>query len=224
MEPSIKKQIAAYGYAFFQDYCVGMNTIAVAAAIGKPLTPCGAALVQELVPRESGTPNTYSGIYGLNRFPFHTDLAHWRVPPHYLLLRCIKGYADIPTLLLDGQALVEGELLELLSRAIVKPRRPRNGATTLLRLCEATDCGYRLRWDEVFLKPASKIGDVADQRIKECLANSTSISIPLTRPGDTLLINNWRMLHGCRPERGWNSVWRIPGDMKLSFHAARSIG
>jgi hypothetical protein len=28
----------------------------------------------------------------------------------------------------------------------------------------------------------------------------------------------------CRPERGWNSVWRIPGDMKLSFHAARSIG
>jgi hypothetical protein len=29
---------------------------------------------------------------------------------------------------------------------------------------------------------------------------------------------------GFRPERGWNSVWRIPGDMKLSFQAARSIG
>jgi hypothetical protein len=29
---------------------------------------------------------------------------------------------------------------------------------------------------------------------------------------------------GCRPESGWNSVWRIPGDMKLSFQAARSIG
>jgi len=28
----------------------------------------------------------------------------------------------------------------------------------------------------------------------------------------------------CRPECGWNSVWRIPGDMKLSFQAARSIG
>jgi hypothetical protein len=38
----------------------------------------------------------------------------------------------------------------------------------------------------------------------------------------------WRTLGtcaiGCRPERGWNSVWRIPGDMKLSFQAARSIG
>jgi transcriptional regulator with XRE-family HTH domain len=28
----------------------------------------------------------------------------------------------------------------------------------------------------------------------------------------------------CRPECGWNSVWRIPGDMKVSFQAARSIG
>ena len=29
---------------------------------------------------------------------------------------------------------------------------------------------------------------------------------------------------GCRPECGWNSEWRIPGNMKLSFQAARSIG
>jgi len=28
----------------------------------------------------------------------------------------------------------------------------------------------------------------------------------------------------CRPECGWNSEWRIPGNMKLSFQAARSIG
>jgi adenine-specific DNA-methyltransferase len=36
---------------------------------------------------------------------------------------------------------------------------------------------------------------------------------------------NWsnRMIW-CRPECGWNSVWRIPGNMKLSFQAARSIG
>jgi L-asparagine oxygenase len=34
----------------------------------------------------------------------------------------MKGYADVPTLLLDGQALIESELLDLLTRAIVKPR------------------------------------------------------------------------------------------------------
>jgi hypothetical protein len=28
----------------------------------------------------------------------------------------------------------------------------------------------------------------------------------------------------CRPECGWNSEWRIPGNTKLSFQAARSIG
>jgi hypothetical protein len=33
-----------------------------------------------------------------------------------------------------------------------------------------------------------------------------------------------QQVEGCRPERGWNSVWRIPGGMKVSFQAARSIG
>jgi L-asparagine oxygenase len=70
----------------------------------------------------------YSGIYGLGCFPFHTDLAHWRVPPHYLLLRCMTGYSDVPTLLVDGQALIDAVTLDVLIRAIFMPRRPRNGA------------------------------------------------------------------------------------------------
>lgn len=199
MGPSIKDEITALGYAFLQDYDVGLNTVAVAAGLGQPMTPWEGGLVQELVPRESATPNTYSGIYGLDRFPFHTDLAHWRLPPRYLLLRCLKGYADVPTFLFDGQAFIEGELLDILTRAIFKQRRPLHGAITLLRICEATDDGYRLRWDAVFLKPASKIGDSADQRVKKHLANSHPISISLTRPGDTLLIDNWRVLHARSP-------------------------
>lgn len=199
MASSIREEIASRGYAFIQAHGLAMNTIAVAAALGQPLTPWKGGLVQELVPRANATPNTYSGIYGLDRFPFHTDLAHWRVPPRYLMLRCIKGYAEVPTLLVDGHALIATDLVDMLTRAIFKPRRPIDGAITLLRLCEATDAGYRLRWDEVFLKPASKIGEIVDQRIRDYLAHSDPISISLSEPADMLLIDNWRMLHARSP-------------------------
>jgi len=176
-----------------------MNFAAVANALGQPITPWEGGLIQELVPRATSTPNTYSGIFGLDRFPFHTDLAHWRLPPRYLLLRCVRGFADVPTLLLDGCSLIDIVTLDVLTRAIFKPRRPQDGAITLLRLCEPTDNGYRLRWDEIFLKPGSKVGDIANQRVRECLADCKPAAISLIHLGDTLLIDNWRMLHARAP-------------------------
>lgn len=199
MKESIKNDVTRHGCAFVQDHCPGTDTVAVAHALGQPLTPWEGGLVQELIPRASGTPNTYSGIYGLDHFPFHTDLAHWRRPPRYLLLRCGAGYPDVPTLLVDGRRLIDSVTLDILTRAIFKPRRPRDGTLALLRLCEPTDDGHRLRWDEVFLKPASKIGDIADQQVRKHLARSEPLSIALARSGDTLLIDNWRMLHARSP-------------------------
>jgi len=152
-----------------------------------------------LVPRASATPNTYSGIYGLQRFPFHTDLAHWRVPPRYLLLRCVTGYPDVPTLLIDGRTVISAVTLDILTRAIFKPRRPKDGLVSLLRLCEPINEGLRLRWDEVFLKPASKIGCIADQCVRAEIAECEPLSIALAARGDTLLIDNWRMLHARSP-------------------------
>lgn len=66
-------------------------------------------------------------------------------------------------------------------------------------MCEPTDDGNRLRWDDVFLRPASKIGDIADLRVRDWLAQCEPLSIALARAGDTLLIDNWRMLHARSP-------------------------
>jgi L-asparagine oxygenase len=195
MSHSIKEDVTRHGYAFVREYCPGTDTVTIASALGRPLTPWKDGLIQELVPLATATPNTYSGIYGLGRFPFHTDLAHWCRPPRYLLLRCVIGYADVPTLLIDGQAIFDTVTLDILTRAIFKPRRPRNGTLALLRLCEPTDGGYCFRWDEAFLNPASRIGAVASQLVRERLNTCEPLSIALVRAGDTLLIDNWRMLH-----------------------------
>jgi hypothetical protein len=196
---TIRHSVAENGYVFVPNYQPEKDAASVAEALGKPITPWNDRLIQDLIPRATSSPNTYSGIYGLQGFPFHTDLAHWRVPPRYLLLRCRIGYPDVPTLVIDGRALMEALTAEVLTRAVFRPRRPRDGKLVLLRLCEPTEDGRLLRWDEIFLRPVSKIGDVASQRIRDWLVQVEPLSISLTALGDTLLIDNWRMLHARAP-------------------------
>lgn len=199
MTSFITDSITRNGYAFVHEYSSGTDTYSIASSLGYPMVSWKGRLVQKLVPRATSTPNTYSGLFGYNRFPLHTDLAHWRLPPRYILLRCLRGYTDVPTLLLDGWALAERITLNILARAIFKPRRPKDGAIILLRLCETIDDGHRLRWDPVFLKPASKIGHIANEKIRNYLTLSQPLSISLASQGDTLLIDNWRMLHARSP-------------------------
>jgi L-asparagine oxygenase len=198
--PELKRDIKAQGFALFSQLEPNLDTIDVADALGTPLTPWAGGLVQTLQPKATSTPNTYSGNFGLDRFPFHTDLAHWRVPPRYLILRCKVGYRDVPTLMLDGRTLTEDISRNVLARAIFKPRRPRNGTFDLLPLLQAgADGDSLLRWDEIFLKPASRIGETADAAVRSWLAEAEPLSVSLQLPGDTLVIDNWRMLHARSP-------------------------
>lgn len=199
MSHEFRDEIRKKGYVFLTAYRPNDNVIDVAKYCGKPMDPWNDGLVQSLVPRAKAAPNSYSGIYGIGNFPLHSDLAHWRTPPRYLLLRCVTGYADISTLLVDGHDLIDAITLDILARAIFKPRRPRDGSVFLLRLCDFIEDTVRIRWDEAFLKPASRIGEVADLRIREWLSTCKPTALSLAQPHDTLLIDNWRMLHARSP-------------------------
>lgn len=189
-------QIAMDGYAFLPRHHPGAGAAEIAADLGEPMAPWDSAVVQHLVPRVASTPNTYSGIFGLGPFPFHTDLAHWRWPPRYLLLRCVRGFADVPTLLIDGRTVADAVSLDVMRRAMVRPRRPQNGEMRFLRLWQNDDAGIGLlRWDDVFLKPASRIGVLAFRQVRERLKVVESKAIAMIEAGDTLVVDNWRMLH-----------------------------
>jgi hypothetical protein len=142
------------------------------------------------------SPNTYSGIYGDAEFPFHTDLAHWVHPPRFLLLRCLRGFEEVPTLLIDAFQLVNQAGTGLLTRALVKPRRPINLRLPLLRIFRTIgDDAALFRWDEVFLQPCGTAGSKGVQAVRENIAATRPITVKLARRGDTLLVDNWRMLH-----------------------------
>jgi len=200
---SVKSNVDCDGCIFIEGYEPGRSSAEIAALFGKVLSVWDDEdPVQDLVPidKNDAAPNTYSGIFGRDRFPFHTDLAHWRDPPRYLMLRCVKGYVDIPTLVIDGHDLVSAIGPDLLNRALVKPRRPRDGRFSMLTLREPEDDRPALiRWDEVYLKPASKLGELAMSRMKKEIASHRVIETTLAEPGDTMIIDNWRMLHARAP-------------------------
>lgn len=195
----VKEIVHRDGCIFIEGYEPCRPSAEIAPMFGKILSVWGDGNpVQELVPidQDLAAPNTYSGIFGRDRFPFHTDLAHWRNPPRYLLLRCVKGYADIPTPLIDGHDLVQAIGPDLLNRALVKPRRPRDGSFNMLTLREPEgDRPALIRWDEIYLKPASKVGEQAVTRMKAEIDRRQGIEKTLVQPGDTMIVDNWRMLH-----------------------------
>jgi alpha-ketoglutarate-dependent taurine dioxygenase len=193
--------LAESGYVFKERWQPEVSAETIAAAVGPTLSLVGADVVHRLHVKAKAEPNKYSGIYGLGAFPLHTDLAHVRTPPRYLMLRCVRGYGTVSTDLVDGFALVERIGRSVMSNALVKPRRPLNGSTPLYSLYRPASAvrDAMLRWDEVFIVPASPAGVRGFAAMAKELGPIPRIPIPLQFPGDTLWIDNWRMLHGRSP-------------------------
>jgi alpha-ketoglutarate-dependent taurine dioxygenase len=195
----LKTKIARDGYAFMPAYRAAVSTTIAAAELGQVLVLPGVTETQVLRPRHrlSSPPNIYSGNFGMEEFPLHTDLAHWAVPPAYFLLRAVTGSDAVTNRLVDTRALVEtvGELT--LRRGLVRPRRKVNGTTTLLRLLERRHEDMRfIRWDELFIVPASRSGAEACRAVAEYLARAEPTELTLRNAGDTLVVDNTRILHG----------------------------
>ena len=197
----VPERVYKYGYAFLPGYLLDASGEEAAATLGAVLTLGIGPPVHQIVPRvkESTTPNTYSGIYGLDRFPLHTDMAHWRNPPRYIMLRCVVGFDQVPTLLADGAEIVSEVGAELLSRALVQPRRPVRGKLPLMRIYQPSDSFGLVRWDELFFRPVSRIGELGVGRFRSALNAIEHRSVALAEKGDTVVIDNWRMLHARSP-------------------------
>ena len=159
----------------------------------------GVAEVQVLTPHHTAhaTPNTYSGNFGTQAFPLHTDLAHWFLPPRYFALRCIIGSRQVSTSLVDVKDLISVVGRRNLTRALVRPRRPLKHNRPLLRLLSRREDGSELfRWDSLFVVPATNESQVICETVANVLASINPKEVWLENPGDTLIIDNWRMLHG----------------------------
>lgn len=198
-ELNMSAEIEEKGFAFVSELLPKFDTETVAKHLGYIEKLEGIAMIQELVPKSetNAPPNIYSGNFGFGDFPFHTDLAHWHKPPRFLLLRCIRGAKTVATRLIDSRRIIDAIGSEELRRTLVQPRRPMQGKRCMLRILEQCPSDrIRFRWDSLFIQPSSKRSAQVFANISTLIADLPPLDLLLQNPGDILLVDNWRMLHG----------------------------
>lgn len=202
--PELGQRIKQEGFVVRKGLAPHLSTIEVARESGiivnidELLASSGIPTVQALRPRGTNevSPNQYSGHYGLGSFPLHTDLAHWVVPPRYLLLRCLVGTKDVFTNILPWTRIVDVVGTAALRKAVFRARRRRAGYSGLVRAMSRHQQAEVFRWDPIFLKPLNQHAHALEAVMVDPTWNKKVIKILLRQPGDTILIDNWRMLHG----------------------------
>jgi len=183
-----------------------LSTLEVARSIGEVidieaiLPGVGIPTVQCLTPRQTNAAprNQYSGTYGLGEFPLHTDLAHWARPPRYFLLRCKVGSTSVFTRLLPVSTLAPLVGTESLTQALTRPaRRPHNGALCVLPVVLPQDGFLAIRWDPLFLVPMNEPAQqLAEFMSAQSWEQNCVVTITFSALGDSLILDNWRLLHG----------------------------
>lgn len=186
-------QLEAIGFAHVSTPA-SLSTLDVAHCLGEILRLEGVSVIQTLVPTkaEEVGKNRYSGLYGTTSFPLHTDMAHWHIPPRYFLLRCMHVAENVPTYFVHSREIFAPELELTLKRALFTPRRRLNGRLTCLRLRE----GQLYRWDPVFLTPVNALGIELRSRVLDRVATARKYAATFSSPGDCILVDNWKTLHG----------------------------
>ena len=85
---------------------------------------------------------------------------------------------------------------EKLSNTLVRPRRPVRGKIQVLRLLDSVDnANDFFRWDRLFLKPLTASSESVFKLIVDMIDETSDASVSLANPCDTLILDNWLMLH-----------------------------
>lgn len=155
--------------------------------------------VQSLRPSsraQAAAHSRYSARFGLDAFPLHTDLAHWSLPPRYLILRCVVPAPAVRTLLLPSRDVVAALSAEVARRAVFRTRSRRRGRTGLRRALSGSTADWLFRWDPIFLRPVNTEAKRVAVRMIDTAWEQVARSIGMCASGDTIIVDNWTALHG----------------------------
>jgi len=140
--------------------------------------------------RTTASARSMSIVVGTDRQPFHTDSAHLRNPPRYLLFRALSP-STTPTLLVDFQALLlSQDELTLLSREVWVVNGGRGRFLTSI----ASHHPLIVRFDPNVMRPAHP--NYGSSRLVLERACGARPPLGVTWPiAQVLVIDNWRVLH-----------------------------
>lgn len=200
MPESLGEELARRGYAKVSLPASYNELPAALEACGQRAQMDELPAVQLLTPRAVDAPNTYSGNFGTGAFPLHTDMAHWALPPRFFILACVEPAPKVATLVVPARDIFARIDRKELSRTLVRPRRPHGFSRPILHLLESPKLSQELlRYDSVFIEPATARSALTLEHMREVLATLRPERVELLKPGDAVVIDNWRVLHGREP-------------------------
>lgn len=194
---SLSETLLRRGWVLVPGSRHDLGLLEIAYELGTPVAPLRRPLVHPLVARsrQRSRAKSLSGIHGLGAFPAHTDVAHWPRPARYVILQCLTNEPSVPTVLLDGRALID----------VASSRGWGNTAWKVVNVSRPFCCsilfecsdGPALRWDLGCMIPIDGRGNEVREEFLDmlpglCRANSETV---LLSPRDVLVIDNWRTLH-----------------------------
>lgn len=173
---------------FLEDAVVGL-----AQQLGSPrASRRGGCLVDHLRPisANDANPKSLSASHGKGAFPWHTDGAHWSVPPRYLVLACAQASPNVAsTGIWDGRQSIALNS----AKARLANFKVSNGAQSFyatpaspLQSYYRFDLGCMSPLDSSALRLLEEVEDEGDAIV--------SAKISWER-GLIVIIDNWRCLH-----------------------------
>ena len=176
-----------------------LELIELARSLGTPHpTRHGGPIIDRLAPteKEKARPGTMSCRLGFEKFPFHTDGAHRRIPPRFVLLRLADGaHSARPTLVCTFSNLsLSTEHIQTLMRDVWIVRGNRRPFLSPI-LSDAAVHGYTLlRFDRFCMKPASARSERSAQILEFALEKANPVEVTWAS-NRALVLDNWRALH-----------------------------
>lgn len=193
----VEKKLITKGWAVLSAHGSTVDILqdlvtGIARQLGSPrASRKGGGLVDHLRPTSANAakPRSLSALYGTGSFPWHTDGAHWPVPPRYLVIACAQASANTAaTIIWDAR-----QSLALNGEAARQANfRVCNGAHSFYATATSPLQQY-YRYDPGCMSPM----DSTAQHLQETIENEgTSVSSQIVwAPGLIAVIDNWRCLH-----------------------------
>jgi hypothetical protein len=154
--------------------------------------------------------NEYAVVYAGKNIPLHTDAAYFRIPPRIVMLKLKEtSFSNRSTILVNpmhGKPSFS-ELL-VLRRSLWRIYGGNKLIPFAGHILERCDSIYFFRYDMNCMKPYFRRNVAGKHVIKIILKRCQEHEIQW-KPGQTIIFDNWKMLHGTGPVYKTNRTNRI---------------
>lgn len=185
------------GWVELKNFSDEKSLLEAAKSIGKVIKQPNQKDIFKLYPtkEDNAKKGTFSNLHGTRKFPLHTDTAFLNVPIRYMILNTNKE-SSCGTTVLSVRNLfhqLSKDEMKIARESIFRLKTNNSTYYTSLFFKQMGEEGFR--YDSTCMIPFNKSAKVFVPILQNAI-NTAKIEVIKWRQHKTVLIDNWKMLHG----------------------------